>query len=84
MTIALSNSMILADDLNTRIRESESVDIVVSFIKQSGLILLIGSLYQFTEHGNLRVITTAYIGSTKYATPDESHLSPQHGGAHGA
>lgn len=66
MAITLSDSVVLADELNARILESDQIDIVVSFIKQSGLSLLLGSLRQFAKHGKLRVITTAYMGATEY------------------
>ncbi len=67
MAITLSDPVILADELNARSLESEQIDIVVSFIKQSGLSLLLGSLRQFTKHGRLRVIITAYMSATEYA-----------------
>lgn len=67
MAITLSDPVVLADELNARIRESESIDLVVSFIKQSGLNLLMDSLREFSRHGRLRVITTAYMGATEYA-----------------
>lgn len=40
---------------------------MVSFIKQSGLNLLLDALREFLRHGTLRVITTAYMGATEYA-----------------
>lgn len=67
MAITLSDPVILADELNTRIRESDRIDIVVSFIKQSGLNLLLDALREFSRRGTLRVITTAYMGATEYA-----------------
>jgi len=51
---------------NRGIRRADSIDIVVSFILCSGLNLLIDSLYDFTRHGKLRVITTTYMGNTEY------------------
>ena len=57
---------ILADELTAQIQSAESIDIVVSFIIQSGLSLLIGALTEFTRHGKLRVITTSYMGVTEY------------------
>ena len=67
MAITLSDSVVLADELNARIRESDRIDIVVSFIKQSGLNLLMDALRKFSRNGTLRVITTAYMGATEYA-----------------
>ena len=67
MAITLSDPIVLADELNARIRESDRIDIVVSFIKQSGLNLLMDALREFSRHGTLRVITTAYMGATEYA-----------------
>ncbi len=64
--ITNADSIVLADDLNKQIRTADSIDIVVSFILCSGLNLLIDSLYEFTRHGKLRVITTTYMGNTEY------------------
>ena len=66
MAITQSDSVVISDELNARIRESDSIDIVVSFIRMSGLSLLLGSLTEFAKHGRLRVITTAYMGATEY------------------
>lgn len=70
MAITLSDSIVLADELNARIAESDSIDMVVSFIKMSGLNLIIDSLRSFSAHGRLRVITTAYMGATEYEAVD--------------
>ena len=65
--ITTSTPTILADELIDQIRTAESIDIVVSFIILSGLSLLIGPLTEFTRHGKLRIVTTAYMGATEYS-----------------
>lgn len=66
MAITSADGIVLADELNSRIAVSDSADIVVSFIKMSGLNLLIDNLRRLTEKGgNIRVITTAYMGNTE-------------------
>ena len=66
MGITSADSVVLADELNARISESNHADMVISFIKMAGLNLLIDSLRDMTEHGGkLRVITTAYMGNTE-------------------
>lgn len=66
----------LDDELNAQIAESESIDVVVSFIKLSGLSLLMDTLRDFTCNGKLRVITTSYMGATEYAALDELFSLP--------
>ena len=55
----------LYEELNFQIRNSERIDIVVSFIMQTGLSLLMDALRDFTETGHLRVITTDYMRITE-------------------
>lgn len=58
---------ILCDALNESISDAESVDLAVSFIRSSGLNLLIDRLREAAEAGCvIRVITTAYMGFTEY------------------
>ena len=64
--ITQSSSTTLASELTSQIKTADSIDIVVSFIKLSGLSLLIDDLSNFTHHGTLRVITTSYMGVTEY------------------
>ena len=56
----------LADRLCRDIDAADSMDMVVSFIKMSGLNLIIDSLRELVKRGSLRVITTAYMGATEY------------------
>ena len=71
MAITLSDNVILADELNAQIRTADDIDMVVSFILMSGLNLIIDSLREFTCRGRLRIITTAYMGTTEYAAVEE-------------
>lgn len=67
MAITPGSSVVLADELNASIAGSETVDIVVSFIRMTGLNLLIDSLRSMADRGGrIRVITTAYMGNTEY------------------
>jgi superfamily II DNA or RNA helicase len=54
----------LIQELKAEIATSDHIDILVSFIKWSGIRLLVNELMQFCERGRLRVITTAYMGAT--------------------
>ena len=55
----------LALELKNEIDTSDSIDLLVSFIKYSGLILIKESLKNFAESGKrIRIITTTYMGVT--------------------
>lgn len=54
----------LIQELKAEIATADRIDILVSFIKWSGIRLLVNELEQFCDRGQLRVITTPYIGAT--------------------
>ncbi len=61
---ATSGDPSLVSQLKQEILHADQIDILVSFIKWSGIRIIKDELEEFVKRGKLRIITTSYLGAT--------------------
>ncbi len=72
MAITQDGPVSLCDALNASISRAKSIDMVVSFVRSSGVELIVDALREAAVSGcKTRMITTAYLGATEYEAVEE-------------